>query len=469
MRVILYELNEVPWRVVDTFVKKHPKSAFAEVLNHSLQYTTVTKDSGELHPWTTWPSLHRGVYNDDHDIRFINQEIKTPYKPTWEILSDHKIPVGVFGSLQSWPVPKKGSYVFYVPDTFAQTPETHPKSVEPFQIFNLEQTKRDGGVEAKPIEASPQFIQNTLSMLFRGIRIPTLFILIRQLINEKLNKNFRNIRSIFQSPVAFDFFFKLLKGRKPQYATFFTNHAAGMMHRYWKHLFPKDFKYTLKGEDDAFKAQAIIKAMKIADDQIRKLKNYADQDGTTLIIASSMGQDAIDRGEFLGELHITDLKKFVKALDYGGSLKNNLAMSPDYSFSFKKASDLTAFKKAVSSLKDKKGKSIFTFKKSGLTLNINLQTRADLVRNEAFYRGTGKKKEELAFSQLGITVEKRDQGTAYHIPEGMVLFYRKNLVPEKTRKTIQLAYLAPTILSLFDVMLPQYMKKPIKEITQRLR
>lgn len=469
MRVILYELNEVPWKIIDIFVKKYPKSTLAEILNHSLQYTTVTKDSGELHPWTTWPSFHRGVYNNDHNICFLNQEIKTPYKPTWEILSDHKLPVGVFGSLQSWPVPKKGAYVFYVPDTFAQTSETHPKSVQPFQKFNLEQTKRDGGVAVKSIQASPEFLKSLISMILSGIRIPTLFALGSQLINEKLNRNFKAIRSIYQSPVAFDFFFKLLKQRKPQYATFFTNHTAGMMHRYWKHLFPKDFNYTLKGDDDAFKAQAIIRAMKITDNQLRQLKKLADIDGTTLIIASSMGQDAIDRGEFLGELHITNLKKFYKALDYGRPIKNNLAMSPDYSFTFKKAADLTAFQKSVAALRNKKGESVFSFKKSGLTLNCNLQTNANIIKDGSLYRDTGKKKEELTLNHLGITVEQRDQGTAYHIPEGTAIFYRKNLVPEKSRKKIQLSYMAPTILSLFDISLPKYMKKPLKKITQRLR
>lgn len=469
MRVILYELNEVPWRVIDTFVKKYPKSTLATILNNSLQYTTLTKDSGELHPWTTWPSLHRGVYNEDHNIRFINQEIKTPYKPTWEILSDHKLPVGVFGSLQSWPVPKKGSYVFYVPDTFAQTPETHPKSVGAFQRFNLEQTKRDGGAGAKPIKATPEYLQNLIAMIVKGVRLSTLLALGQQLINEKLNKNFRAIRSIFQSPVAFDFFYKLLKQRKPQYATFFTNHTAGMMHRYWKYLFPKDFDYTLKGEEDAFKSQAVIKAMKITDNQLKKLKDYADQDGTILVIASSMGQQAIDRGDYLGELNITDLKKFFKALDYAGPIKSNLAMSPDYSFSFKKASDLTAFKKSVEALKSKDGSPVFTFKKSGLTLNINLQTNVNLIKQGAFFRRTGKNKEELTFNRLGITVEKRDQGTAYHIPEGTVLFYRKNLMPETRRTKIELASIAPTLLNLFDITPPKYMKKPMKEIVQRLK
>ena len=33
-------------------------------------------DEGELHPWSTWPTVHRGVNNNLHKIRFINQDLK---------------------------------------------------------------------------------------------------------------------------------------------------------------------------------------------------------------------------------------------------------------------------------------------------------------------------------------------------------------------------------------------------------
>ena len=41
-----------------------------------------------------------------------------------------------------------------------------------------------------------------------------------------------------QPVISFDLYLKYLKNTKPEFSTFFTNHVAGMMHRYWKYLFP---------------------------------------------------------------------------------------------------------------------------------------------------------------------------------------------------------------------------------------
>ena len=48
-----------------------------------------TEDDGELHPWSTWPTVLRGVNNNIHNIRFINQDLRCSkfYKPIWEILA----------------------------------------------------------------------------------------------------------------------------------------------------------------------------------------------------------------------------------------------------------------------------------------------------------------------------------------------------------------------------------------------
>src|SRR6266446_6082509 len=97
--LISYELNEVPWRVVDYYLKGRPHSHLRQALEHSISFTTKTSDSGELHPWSTWPTVHRGVYNDRHQIRFINQELSDEFPPIWELLCRQGVRVGVFGSL----------------------------------------------------------------------------------------------------------------------------------------------------------------------------------------------------------------------------------------------------------------------------------------------------------------------------------------------------------------------------------
>lgn len=116
--LVIYELNEVSYRVIDYFTRNKPDSAIANLVKNSSNYTTMTSDYGELHPWTTWPTLHRGVTNAVHDIRFINQNLDCAdaYPPIWQTLQQAGKRVGVFGSLQSYP-PKEG-YEFLYPIPF---------------------------------------------------------------------------------------------------------------------------------------------------------------------------------------------------------------------------------------------------------------------------------------------------------------------------------------------------------------
>src|SRR6516164_8196265 len=60
-KVIFFELNEVPFRILDEFCRWRPDSNLAKLLPRCTQFETVTEDEGHLSPWVTWPSLHRGI------------------------------------------------------------------------------------------------------------------------------------------------------------------------------------------------------------------------------------------------------------------------------------------------------------------------------------------------------------------------------------------------------------------------
>ena len=47
-KLIVVELNEVPFKVVDDFRARHPDSALAEFLGSSDQYVTLTEDEIQL-------------------------------------------------------------------------------------------------------------------------------------------------------------------------------------------------------------------------------------------------------------------------------------------------------------------------------------------------------------------------------------------------------------------------------------
>ena len=92
--------------------------------------------------------MHSGISNVDHtisdlgqDLRHINVELPS----IWELIAKEEFNVGVFGSLQSYPILAcLDNYEFYVPDTFANGNECHPSLLSDFQTFNLSMVKANG-------------------------------------------------------------------------------------------------------------------------------------------------------------------------------------------------------------------------------------------------------------------------------------------------------------------------------------
>jgi hypothetical protein len=448
--LILYELNEVPWRVFDWYVAHQPGSAFTKLARSATTFTTVTQDEGELHPWTTWPSLHRGVYNTKHNVRFINQDLAgaDQYPPVWEVVKNSGKSVGVFGSLQSYSG-LQPDYSFYIPDTFAPGVETWPKKYSAFQRFNLRQTQQDGA-EASAIRVNKSVAVDVAEMLQIGLSFRTLGTLATHLANERLNGLYRSRRSVLQGLVAFDIFKHALNECQPDFCTFFTNHVAGMMHRYWKYTFPEDFDFVLSHPSERFHAENIRFAMDVADAQLSYLMRYVDSLGGMLIVASSMGQEAINRGEYSGEWRLNDAGKLLSVLEWKSPVKTLMAMQPDFNFSFDSEIDATRFLKIAECIVDDDNISVWQkTRQIGPTLNLQLSpSRAAVLAGEvtlALAPGTRRK---VKIGDIGIQFLNRDPGTGYHQPQGILCFYGAGIGHDDSRSKIELTEVRPALLEL---------------------
>src|SRR5690349_12704812 len=102
--VLLLEINEVPWRMIDRAMANARFGTIRRFFNASKTYTTISRDKGELSPWITWPSLHRGMSNTEHGIQNLGQDVATfRGTPIWDEYRARGLDIGVCGSLQSWP------------------------------------------------------------------------------------------------------------------------------------------------------------------------------------------------------------------------------------------------------------------------------------------------------------------------------------------------------------------------------
>jgi hypothetical protein len=466
-KIIHYELNEVPRRVLDDYALSHPRSSLARMLREGFLYQTVTEDQGILSPWITWPTLHRGISNDKHCISDFGQdlaEVNAEYPSFIDLLSRAGIKVGVFGSLHTYPLPDNvQQYAFFVPDTFANGPECFPESLSTFQDFNLRMMDASGRNVSRSILLGPaaRFLAKAPAL---GLRLETAGRLAGQLISERMNRARVGRRRTSQMQIAFDLFMRQLSTHRPNLATFFTNHVASSMHRYWPAKFPDD--YSDSKLDDAWRATyagEIDFTMREADRQIAALVSFVDRNPEyALVIVSSMGQAAVDSSTVVHhQLYITDLGRFMRALGLGeGDWAKHRAMLPRYIFRISPA-QVETFKRSIATLKvngvpvqvAELGSDVFQIKLG----HENLKDEDTVVELQ------GRAQTPAALGLANVPIQDETGSYAYHIPNGIMLVY--NPSEPKGRGAyggeISTREIAPTMLANFNVRRPGYMAPAI--------
>tara|TARA_Y100000589_G_scaffold271491_1_gene264179 strand:- start:4761 stop:6149 length:1389 start_codon:yes stop_codon:yes gene_type:complete len=458
-KLIIYELNELPQKLLEDYILLRPNSSLSFIYRKGVFKKTLSSDIGELHPWSTWPTFYRGVDNTKHGLKFINQD-KTladkNFPPVWDILYRKKISIGIFGSLQSYPPPKKNKYVkFYLPDTFSPDSKSIPRKLEIFQEFNLSVVTNNNAISRN---FKGKEIKNFFKCLINKlISLPTLFKIFSQVFKEILFRKYKLRRSLLQPIIGFEPYMSHLKKNKPSFSTFFTNHLAGMMHRYWYDYFPNDFQNTPRARSN-FKKNSIIQALDIADSQIKTLIEFAKSNNYDLWIASSMGQDFIKRDNYLQELFLKKPNKLLECLELDVLNYNFLpAMYPDINIECRDLKSIKEITNSIENLIDSNNQQIIKLRYKPERNRINLIINSTKSLIDCDYLLFKKKKFNL--KELGLELFKRDQGTGYHVPEGILLAYgndSKNLF--KKFKIIDTKLFAPLILSFYNLGKEKYMQ-----------
>ena len=467
-RFILFELNEVPLRVVRHFAERNPTSAFTRMLDRGRHWTTVTPDQGHLSPWITWPTLHRGVSSAEHGIGALGQDVAAvdrKFPPVWKILAATGRRVGMFGSLHSYPPPDNlDAYEFYVPDTFAAGPEAKPAELAAFQQFNLHMVDRSGrNVSGElPVKQALPFLLRSLPA---GIRPATMAKVARQVASERIWRHRTARRRTIQSLLAFDLFLAQLQSKKPEAAFFFTNHVASSMHRYWPATFTGDYSATkwsaewvqrFSGEVDYVMAEA--------DQMLAELVAFADRNPDyVVLVASSMGQAAVDEAnrQISTEVLLRDMSKFLAAIGVEGGWQRRRTMEPTYTLAFDEESSADACLAGLARVKIA-GRPI-DYRRLDVH-GIEFVLGHSNISDDDLTITVGNR--SVAPADVGIAnvpIEDEVGAAAYHIPEGMLLAYdpRSDWSQAGGAEPVSTTRIAPTLLELQGVRPPSYMDRPI--------
>ena len=133
-------------------------------------------------------------------------------------------------------------------------------------------------------------------------------------------------------------------------------------------------------------------------------------------------------------------------------------MQPDICIDCNNKESLQLLRESINKLKDINGNKLFIERYEPVGLRINLATERlidiDKTTNLTHMDKT------FFIKDIGFEIIERDIGTAYHIPEGILIANGQNVDKNQLKniRNINTCKVAPSILSSFGIDIPDYMK-----------
>ncbi len=413
-KIVLFELNETPWRVILDHVERQSTGALATMLRRGASYETIARDR-TLTPWSTWSTVHRGVDDATHGITDRDQHLgehDRVHPPLWSLLRREGLQVGVFGALHSHPAPTERTGVaFHVP---------HPS----------------------PTEASSAMVPRSLGAL--------------------AGRLFEWGRARPAPAIdGFDTFMRLLGDRRPDFATFFTDHVASAMHRFWAAAYPGDF--TQHPEDDAWRRlhrDAIAGSMATVDAMLARLLQWSEADADREVwITTSMGQAATHTGQRARtQVQLVHVDGFMAHLGFGTrDFVREYATAPRVVLNLD-AAKAEAFVHRAREVEIAPGKHLGVEALGGGRYHVVVPVLRDHGDGPAVVRGETVSLRSLGFCHAPIA--EGEARTADHVPEGVMMVHRHGAAGGVAgpRRRISTVDVAPMLLHRLGVAPPAYMR-----------
>jgi hypothetical protein len=210
--------------------------------------------------------------------------------------------------------------------------------------------------------------------------------------------------------------------------------VAGVMHRYWSHLYPEDFGAKPQDRPRLHK-KTMDFAMRYVDGILADVLAFQDTNPDLIVVfATSMGQAAVHRDTHEGfEAAVSDLLRLFEILGIQpGSWKPLLAMVPQVAVDLTDSAKRRELKIKLEGCRSLSGASLFSVKEIGNSLSITIRTpRVADIQSGGFHGPTGRRH---SWQDAGISMNAVEAGTGYHIPEG-VMAIRTNAPDPRDKRT----------------------------------
>ncbi len=487
-KVLLLELNEIHWRIVDRLIEQRGSGFLPNFEKLRKEGAWAVQSAVEraplLDPWITWVTLHTGVPPAVHGASVLEQSAASLRAPrTWQYAATAGRKVGVFGSISAYPPPPLHGFV--VPGPFAPGDETHPPRLAPVQAVNRRYTQ----VHNQTTRA-PTLVENTrtaVSLVRMGLRWGTVAQVAVQLVRERLHAGQRWRRVCLQPRLNFDIFASLYRKERPDFATWHSNHAAHFMHHYWRAWDDAAFRVKPSAKERQEYGEAVPEGYRLCDELIGRAMALLEPD-TVLVVASSMGQqpyasEVYRAGKVI--VRIRDIDALLAVVGREGISEVVPTMVPQWNLRIENAARREAVKTALDTAyrqRDLHGpqgekprensvqrEAAFSVQETASILTVTPLglTQADRDWRYCFPQAVGADPQGYPIESL-MAIDAPTVKQGMHHPDGLLAFYGAGVrqgvrLPDCTNLDV-----APTLLTLMDVAVPAVMQGQVLGCTEAL-
>ena len=407
-RLLLIELNEINFNLVNKYTKKYPKNFPNFIkLGKLKNFNTFSEfEYHELEPWIQWVSAHTGKKYKDHKIFRLGDISKSNLEQIFEKVESYGFNVGSVSCMNVRNCLKTPSY--FIPDPWTQT-ETDGSIYSNFIKSILVQTVNDNSIS----KISFKNIFLIIFIFFRFIKIKDYFSFIK-LAFSSYKKSWR--KALFLDYFIHKIHLGLFKEKKTDFSSIFFNSGAHIQHHYF---FNSEFSeksnpdWYLDKKYDPFFEMLIIYEKIIGD--------YLEFKNVELIFATGLSQKEFEKpviywrlkshANFLKKLNISFLNVFPR-------------MTRDFLIEFNSEKDRNECFEILSKIQDENGQKLFgEIDKQNNSLFVTLTYPKD-IKGKTFL---GIEKNLLLEDELVFVAMKNGE----HVSDGKIFTTLSDLSFEK--------------------------------------
>jgi hypothetical protein len=222
-QLLFLELNELNFEFVDHYTRKGELPRFREFFaRHGYEETESEQDYDELEPWIQWVTAHTGLSYAEHGIFRLGDIVNADIPQIWEQLEQAGLSVGAVS-------PMNAKYRLKNPAFFVPDPWTETQAVAAPVDARLYRAIRQAVSDNASGGLKKDFL---FDFALGGLRnaAPANYGNYARLVSSARSKTWS--KALVLDQLLADMFIRMVRGKKPNFASLFLNAGAHIQHHY---------------------------------------------------------------------------------------------------------------------------------------------------------------------------------------------------------------------------------------------